>query len=76
MERTTATDTETAALLAEVDALLAESAAIDARTDALLAQGSPAVVMADLAIQLEQGRRELDAQERYQRRITRAMEGG
>ena len=73
MEHTTPTDTDTAALLAEVEALLVESAAIDARTDALLAGGSAAVRLADLALQLEIGRRDLDAQERYQRRIGRAV---
>lgn len=73
MEHTTPTDTDTAALLAEVEALLVESAAIDARTDALLAGGSAAVRLADLALQLEIGRRDLDAQERYQRRISRAV---
>ena len=73
MEHTPPTDTDTAALLAEVEALLVESAAIDARTDALLAGGSAAVRLADLALQLEIGRRDLDAQERYQRRISRAV---
>ena len=72
MEHTTTTDT--AALLAEVEALLVESAALDARTDALLAKGSPAVVMADLALQLEIGRRELDEIEREQAAIGAAID--
>jgi hypothetical protein len=68
MENTTiATDTD--ALLAEVEALLAESAVIDARTDALLRTGSTAVRMADLALQLELGRRELDQIEQDQQAI-------
>lgn len=67
MDRTPTTDTD--ALLAEVNALLAESAAIDARTDALLRTGGTAVRMADLALQLELGRRELDQIEQEQSAI-------
>lgn len=70
---THATDIDTAALLAEVDALIAESNAIDARTDALLRTGSPAVVMADLALQMELGRQELDQIERDQLAIEAAI---
>jgi hypothetical protein len=66
---TYATDTETAALLAEVDALLAEADATDARIEALLRTGSTAVVMADLALQMELGRQELDQIERDQMAI-------
>lgn len=64
---------DTDALLAEVDALLAESAAIDARTDALLRTGSLAVVMADLALQMELGRQELDQIEQEQQAIEAAI---
>ncbi len=71
---THATDTDTAALLAEVDALIAESAAIDARTDALLRTGSTAVVLADLALQLEIGRQELDQIEQDQLVIAAALD--
>ena len=73
MEHTTpATDTD--ALLAEVDALLTEAAATDARVEALLRTGSPAVVMADLALQLELGRRELDQIEQEQQAIDAAID--
>ena len=61
------------ALLAEVDALLVEVAATDARVEALLRTGSPAVVMADLALQMELGRQELDQIEREQRAIEAAI---
>jgi len=61
-------------LLAEVDALLAEMAANDARVEALLRTGSPAVRMADLALQLELGRRELDQIERDQLAIEAALD--
>ena len=73
MEHTTPT-TDTDALLAEVDALLAEAAATDARVEALLRTGSPAVVMADLAFQMELGRQELDQIEREQRAIEAAID--
>ena len=73
MERTTH-DTDTAALLAEVDALLAEVAATDARVEALLRTGSPAVRMADLTLQMELGRQELDQIEREQRAIEAAID--
>ena len=72
MEHTTL-DTDTDALLAEVDALLAEGAATDARVEALLRTGSPAVVMADLALQMELGRQELDQIEQEQRAIEAAI---
>ena len=72
MEHTTPTDID--ALLAEVEALLVESAAIDKRTDALLATGSTAVRLADLALQLEMGRRELDEIEQEQAAIGAAID--
>lgn len=62
------------ALEAEVDALLAQDAAQAERIEALLATGSTALRMADLAHRMEQGARELAVQERYQRRIARAMD--
>lgn len=73
MEHTTIT-TDTDALLAEVDALLAEGAAMDARIEALLRTGSPAVRMADLALQMELGRQELDQIEQDQRDIEAAID--
>lgn len=72
MEHTTH-DTDTDALLAEVDALLAATAATDARVEALLRTGSPALRMADLALQMELGRQELDQIERDQRAIEAAI---
>ena len=72
MEHTTP-DAATDALLAEVDALLAEGAAMDARIEALLRTGSPAVRMADLALQLELGRQELDQIEQDQLDIEAAI---
>jgi RNA polymerase-binding transcription factor DksA len=72
MEHAT-TDTDTAALLAEVDALLEQAAATDARVEALLRTGSPAVRMADLALQMELGRQELDQIEREQAAIEAAI---
>lgn len=73
MEHTTpAIDAD--ALLAEVDALLADVAATDARVEALLRTGSPAVVMADLALQMELGRQELDQIEREQQAIEAAID--
>ena len=71
MDHTPTTDTD--ALMAEVDALLADSAATDARVEALLATGSTAVRSADLALQAQLASRELDVQARYQRRIARAI---
>ena len=71
MDHTTTTDTD--ALLAEVDALLEETAATDARIEALLRTGSLAVVMADLALQMELGRQELDQIERDQLAIEAAI---
>ena len=73
MERTTH-DIDADALLAEVDALLVETAATDARVEALLRTGSPAVVMADLALHMELGRQELDQIEREQRAIEAAID--
>lgn len=73
MERTTH-DTDTDALLAEVDALLAEADATDARIEALLRTGSTALVMADLALQMELGRQELDQIEREQQAIEAAID--
>ena len=72
MDHTTTT-TDTDALMAEVDALLADSAATDARVEALLAAGSTAVHIADLALQAQLASRELNIQARYQRRIARAI---
>ena len=71
MDHTTTTDI--AALEAEVDALLAETAVMDARVEALLRTGSTAVRMADLALQLELGRRELDQIEQDQLAIEAAI---
>ena len=62
------------ALLAEVDALLLEVAATDARVEALLRTGSTSVRMADLALQLELGRRELDQIEQEQQAIEAAID--
>lgn len=73
MEHTTPI-TDTDALLAEVDALLVEVAATDARVEALLRTGSAAVRMADLALQMELGRAELDQIEREQRTIEAAID--
>ena len=71
MEHTTTTDIT--ALLAEVAALEAEHAATTARVGALLATGSAAVRLADCQVMAEQAARELAVQERYQRRIARAL---
>lgn len=73
MEHTTH-DIDADALLAEVDALLVEVAATDARVEALLRTGSPAVRMADLALQMELGRQELDQIEREQQAIEVAID--
>lgn len=76
MEHTTPT-TDIEALMAEVDALLAEDAAQTERIEALLAQPihrSITTQLADLAAMSQQAQRELAVQERYQRRIARAME--
>lgn len=72
MEHTTH-DIDADALLAEVDALLAEGDAMDARIETLLRTGSTAVVMADLALQVELGRQELDQIERDQLAIEAAI---
>ena len=72
MEHTTP-DTATDALLAEVAALLAEGATMNARIEALLRTGSPSARMADLALQLELGRQELDQIEQYQLDIEAAV---
>lgn len=72
MEHTTH-DINADALLAEVGALLAEGDAMDARIDALLCTGSAAVVMADLALQMELGRQQLDQIERDQLAIEAAI---
>ena len=66
-------DIDADALLAEVNALLADVDATDARIEALLRTGSPAVRMADLALQLQLGRQELDQIEREQRAIEAAI---
>jgi hypothetical protein len=72
MEHTTATDI--AALEAEIAAIEAEDAAQRARVGALLATGSAAVRLADCQVMAQQAARELAAQERYQRRISRAID--
>ena len=72
MDHTTTTDID--ALEAEVNALLAETAVMNARVEALLRTGSTAVRMADLALQLELGRRELDQIEQEQRTIEAAID--
>jgi hypothetical protein len=66
--------TDIAALEAEIAAIEAEDAAQSARVNALLATGSHAVRLSDCRVMAEQAARELAAQERYQRRITRAIE--
>lgn len=71
MDHTATTDID--ALLAEVNALLLETAATDARVEALLRTGSPAVRMADLTLQLELGRQELDQIEAEQATIEAAI---
>lgn len=68
------TDIDIDALEAEVNALLAETAVTDARVEALLRTGSTAVRMADLALQLELGRRELDQIEQEQLAIEAAID--
>jgi len=68
------TDIDIDALEAEVNALLAETAVMDARVEALLRTGSTAVRMADLALQLELGRRELDQIEQEQLAIEAAID--
>ena len=70
MEHTT---TDITALEAEIAALEAEHAATTARVSALLATGSAAVRLADCQVMAEQAARELAVQERYQRRIARAL---
>jgi hypothetical protein len=72
MEHTTAIDI--AALEAEIAAIEAEDAEQSARVNALLATGSTAVRLADCRVMAEQASRELAVQERYQRRISRAIE--
>ena len=74
MDHHTTIDTDTAALLAEVDALIAETAAMDARINAILRTGSPAVRIADLKLQMELGRQELDQIERDQIAIAAAID--
>jgi hypothetical protein len=69
--------TDIDALMAEVDALLLEDAAQTERIEALLAQPihrSITTQLADLAAMSQQAQRELAVQERYQRRIARALE--
>lgn len=67
------TTTDIAALLAEVDAIKAAHAEQQARVSALLSTGSAAVRLADCQVMAEQAARELAVQERYQRRIARAI---
>jgi hypothetical protein len=68
------TDAEIEALLQEVDAVIAASNALDERTERLLRGGSVAVRMADLALQMDQGRQELDEIERQQAAIEDEIE--
>jgi len=68
-----ATTTDITAMEAEIAAIEAEDAAQRARVGALLATGSAAVRLADLQLQAAQASRELAVQERYQRRIARAI---
>ena len=72
MDHTTPTDI--AALEAEIAAIEREHAATTARVHALLATGSTAVRLADCWCMAEQSARELAVQERYQRRIARAID--
>jgi len=62
------------ALEAEVAALVAEDLAQTARIDALLRRGSIEGRLADCRVLSRVADRELAAQERYQRRITRALQ--
>jgi hypothetical protein len=68
MEHTTAIDI--AALEAEIAAIEAEDAEQSARVNALLG----VLRLADCRVMAEQASRELAVQERYQRRISRAIE--
>jgi hypothetical protein len=63
----------TTALEAEIAAIEAEDAEQRARIGALLATGSAAVRLADCQVMAERAARELAVQERYQRRIARAI---
>jgi cell division protein FtsB len=72
MEHIPATDI--AALEAEIAALEAEDAALEARVSALLATGSAAVRLADCQVMAKQAAHDLAVQERYQRRIARAID--
>lgn len=67
------TTTDIAALEAEIAAIEREDAATTARINALLATGSTAALLADCQVMAEQAARELAVQERYQRRIARAI---
>lgn len=71
-----ATATDIAALEAEIAAIEAEDAAQRARVSALLATGSAAARLADCQAMAQQAARELAVQERYQRRIARALSAG
>lgn len=72
MDHTTATDITD--LLAEIDAIEAAHTAQCQRVNALLATGSTDVRLADCQVMAEQAARELAVQERYQRRIARALD--
>lgn len=73
MDHTTPTDI--AALEAEIAALEREHAATTARVHALLLNtGSAAARLADCRVMAEQSAHELAVQERYQRRIARAID--
>lgn len=67
------TTTDIAALEAEIAAIEAAHAEQQARVSALLSTGSAAVRLADCQAMAEQAARELAVQERYQRRIARAI---
>jgi hypothetical protein len=66
--------TDIAALEAEIAALKADATAQAARVSALLATGSAAVRLADCQVMAQQAAHELAVQERYQRRISRAID--
>ena len=68
------TTTDIAALEAEIAAIEAEHAATTARVNALLSSGSPAARLADCRVMAQLAERELAVQERYQRRIARAID--
>ncbi len=68
------TTTDITALEAEIAAIEAEHATTTARVNALLASGSTAARLADCRVMAQLAERELAVQERYQRRIARAID--